>query len=215
MGKLIRKNSILTPIVEKTSTKGTGKVVREIPCLTGPRLTPRVKMSTRIYPLYQRGNPQLRIFLPNFWMKLIQNKSFLRDAPNVAQFRVSNEMTAVDIKNYLQQIYKIPVVNVQTFNKVGPITISLDSPRNAAPQMPQRYEKATRLNKGEDIKIAQVFFPKDFKFKFPDVTKNPEEKGDAMDQTEKAVAMEKQQFRKSYGRHAILNRRGAPNFFGL
>jgi hypothetical protein len=30
------------------------------------------EMSTRWYPIYQRGNPQLRIFLPNFWMKLVQ-----------------------------------------------------------------------------------------------------------------------------------------------
>jgi large subunit ribosomal protein L23 len=29
-------------------------------------------MSTRWYPIYQRGNPQLRIFLPNFWMKLVK-----------------------------------------------------------------------------------------------------------------------------------------------
>ena len=29
-------------------------------------------MSTRWYPIYQRGNPQLRVFLPNFWMKLVK-----------------------------------------------------------------------------------------------------------------------------------------------
>ena len=32
----------------------------------------RLKMSTRWYPIYQRGNPQLRVFLPNFWMKLVK-----------------------------------------------------------------------------------------------------------------------------------------------
>ena len=25
---------------------------------------------TSSYPLYRRGNPQLRVYLPNFWMKL-------------------------------------------------------------------------------------------------------------------------------------------------
>ena len=30
------------------------------------------KMSSRWYPIYQRGNPQLRVFLPNFWMKLVK-----------------------------------------------------------------------------------------------------------------------------------------------
>lgn len=29
-------------------------------------------MSSRWYPLYQRGNPQLRVFLPNFWLKLVR-----------------------------------------------------------------------------------------------------------------------------------------------
>ena len=76
-------------------------------------------MSTRIYPLYQRGNPQLRIFLPNFWMKLIKQDTYLRTAPNVAHFQVSPEMTRVDVKNYLEQIYKLPVVNVKTINLAG------------------------------------------------------------------------------------------------
>ena len=71
-------------------------------------------MSTRIYPIYQRGNPQLRIFLPNFWMKLVKSDTLLRTAPNVAHFKVSPEMTKVDVKNYLEQIYKVPVVNVKT-----------------------------------------------------------------------------------------------------
>lgn len=28
-------------------------------------------MSTRLYPLYKANSPQLRILLPNFWMKLL------------------------------------------------------------------------------------------------------------------------------------------------
>ena len=70
-------------------------------------------MSTRWYPLFQRGNPQLRVFLPNFWMKLVKPKA-LRTPPNVLHFKVSPEMTRLDIRNYLQQIYKLPVVNVKT-----------------------------------------------------------------------------------------------------
>ena len=78
-----------------------------------------VAMSTRIYPIYQRGNPQLRIFLPNFWMKLTKMTNTPRTAPNVAHFEVSPQMTKVDVKNYLEQIYKIPVVNVFTVNLSG------------------------------------------------------------------------------------------------
>ena len=32
-------------------------------------------MSTRLYPKYVLGNPQLRIFLPDFWMILVKNRS--------------------------------------------------------------------------------------------------------------------------------------------
>ena len=65
-------------------------------------------------------------------------------------------MTKVDIKNYLEQIYKIPVVNVMTFNKLGHITMATPSSKNAAPPMPDNLRKAQRLNKEEDDKIAQV-----------------------------------------------------------
>lgn len=69
-------------------------------------------MSTRWYPLYKQGNPQLRVFLPNFWLKLIQSTN--KQPENVAQFACSMEMTKHDIKNYLEKIYNIPVVEVRT-----------------------------------------------------------------------------------------------------
>lgn len=74
-------------------------------------------MSTRLYPLYQRGNPQLRVLLPNFWMKLIPPKHKL--PPNTVQFIVSPEMTRFDVKQYLEKIYKVPVVDVRIANRLG------------------------------------------------------------------------------------------------
>ena len=70
-------------------------------------------MSTRWYPIYQRGNPQLRVFLPNFWMKLVKLDKI--EAPsNKVHFIVSQEMTRYDVKNYLEKIYKVPVDSVKT-----------------------------------------------------------------------------------------------------
>ncbi|XP_063842032.1 large ribosomal subunit protein uL23m-like isoform X1 [Scylla paramamosain] len=69
-------------------------------------------MSTRWYPLYQFGNPQLRVFLPNFFMKLVKPRDPL--PANVVQFHVSMQMTKIDIKNYLEKIYNIPVEHVVT-----------------------------------------------------------------------------------------------------
>lgn len=70
-------------------------------------------MSTRWYPIFKQGNPQLRIFLPNFWLKLI-NPSGHTQPENVVQFACSMEMTKYDVKNYLEKIYNIPVVEVRT-----------------------------------------------------------------------------------------------------
>lgn len=47
-------------------------------------------MSTRWYPLYQKGNPQLRVFLPNFWMKIVKTEH--KQPDNVVTFETSMEM---------------------------------------------------------------------------------------------------------------------------
>lgn len=69
-------------------------------------------MSTRWYPLYQRGNPQLRICLPNFWLKLVRPE--INQPKNVVTFHCSMQMTKYDVENYLKDIYKVPVVEVRT-----------------------------------------------------------------------------------------------------
>ena len=80
-------------------------------------------MSSRWYPIYQRGNPQLRVFMPNFWMKLVHHETLFGKGSSVptnkVHFIVSQAMTKHDIKNYLEKIYKVPVANVKTINKMG------------------------------------------------------------------------------------------------
>ncbi|XP_046397496.1 39S ribosomal protein L23, mitochondrial isoform X2 [Ischnura elegans] len=96
-------------------------------------------MSTRWYPLYQKGNPQLRVFLPNFWMKLVKPK--FSQPPNVVKFKVSMEMTKRDVRNYLEKIYKIPVVEVRTQIELGPT---------------KREPLKGYIVKDEDVKVAYV-----------------------------------------------------------
>lgn len=57
------------------------------------------------------------MFLPNFWLKLV--KPTHEQPPNVVQFACSMEMTSHDIKNYLEKIYKIDVVQVNTRIALG------------------------------------------------------------------------------------------------
>ncbi|XP_072448109.1 large ribosomal subunit protein uL23m isoform X1 [Chiloscyllium punctatum] len=65
-----------------------------------------------IYPLYQLGNPQLRVFRTNFFMTLVRPGS--EQPENTVQFRIPMEMTKLDVKNYLQSIYSVPVAAVRT-----------------------------------------------------------------------------------------------------
>ena len=104
-------------------------------------------MSSRWYPIYNRGNPQLRIFLPNFWMKLVRDKD-KKLPPNTVEFQVSPEMTKIDVKNYLEQIYKVPVLDVHTHIQSGKTFYSRHH---------GGYEDGPRqLLKDEDIKYAII-----------------------------------------------------------
>ena len=73
------------------------------------------------YPIYQAGNPQLRVFLPNFFMKLVKPRD--PQPPNVVMFHVSTQMTKHDVKNYLEKIYNVPTENIITYNRMGEIVI--------------------------------------------------------------------------------------------
>lgn len=75
-------------------------------------------MSTRWYPIYQRGCPQLRVFLPNFWLKLVRPTH--NQPENIVQFACSMEMTKYDVQSYLEKIYNIPVIEVRTRIAMGP-----------------------------------------------------------------------------------------------
>ncbi|KAJ8675257.1 hypothetical protein QAD02_011043 [Eretmocerus hayati] len=115
-------------------------------------------MSTRWYPLYLRGNPQLRIYLPNFWMKLI--KPEYPNAKNVVEFHCSMEMTRYDVRNYLEKIYKVPVIKVHTRIAMGKF----------------RKNGLGTIIKDDDMKIAYVYLPRYEKFVFPDLF-DKDEKG--------------------------------------
>lgn len=59
----------------------------------------------------------MRVFLPNFWLKLVRPTH--KQPPNVVQFQCSIEMTKHDIKNYLDKIYDVRSVDVRTRIALG------------------------------------------------------------------------------------------------
>ena len=67
------------------------------PNLKDSTLQSWVAMSTRWYPIYQKGNPQLRVFLPNFWMKMVK--------PNFNQYKASTPANKVLKMFYLENCH--------------------------------------------------------------------------------------------------------------
>lgn len=171
-------------------------------------------MSSRWYPIYQRGNPQLRVFLPNFWMKLVRPTE--EQPANVVTFAVSTEMTKHDVKNYLEKIYKIPVVDVRTRIAMG------ETKRDLA------YGYVT---KKDDVKLAYVtmvsgcgrwnkrycgcnkYFslqPKTEAFTFPDLFVDKAEK---QEKEEKSLDESKEGFRRFLDRNK--KRPGTPGWYSI
>merc|ERR1712150_361671 len=101
---------------------GVNKKLKSIFFLSKFSKSPFFAMSTRIYPMYQKGNPQLRVFLPNFWMKMVKpnyNQYGASTPANKVQFIVSSAMTKHDVKNYLEKIYQVDVADMKTLNHMG------------------------------------------------------------------------------------------------
>lgn len=149
-------------------------------------------MSTRCYPLFVKGNPQLRVFLPNFWMKLVKNEE--QHPANVVSFIVSMEMTHYDVKNYLEKIYKVPVINVRTEIKMGEI---------------KKQKDKGYIIKDDDQKYAFVTMPKDHKFEFPNFFPGDTRISSEMKQVQAAQDEHKRQEYKHKDRPDL------PNWFGL
>jgi large subunit ribosomal protein L23 len=107
-------------------------------------------MSTRFYPRYVKGNPQLRIFLPDWIMTML--KPAERQPKNVVKFRTDPRMTDWDIKNYLEKIYKVRIIGVRSEIRSGDL-----------------HQSSKGLGKKEDYKIAQVTLPPNQVFEWPDL----------------------------------------------
>lgn len=110
-------------------------------------------MSTRWYPLYKAGNPQLRVYLPNFWMKVVKPDEYMKVPPNIVHFQCSMEMTKLDIKNYLEKIYGISATSVKTRIVMGPVKEAFNG----------------QLYKEGDVKMAYITLPLNETFTYPDL----------------------------------------------
>ncbi|KAM5247356.1 large ribosomal subunit protein uL23m [Ctenodactylus gundi] len=105
-----------------------------------------------LYPLYQLGGPQLRVFRTNFFIQLV--RPGVAQPEDTVQFRIPMEMTRVDLRNYLESIYNVPVAAVRTRVQHG-------SNR-------RRDHRNVRIKK-PDYKVAYVQLAHGQTFSFPDL----------------------------------------------
>uniref|UniRef100_A0ACB8G4A2 54S ribosomal protein L23, mitochondrial n=1 Tax=Sphaerodactylus townsendi TaxID=933632 RepID=A0ACB8G4A2_9SAUR len=73
-----------------------------------------------IYPLYQFGNPQIRVFRSNYFLKLV--RPGVPQPEDTVQFRIPLEMTRLELKDYMENIYKVPVAAIRTRIQHGAVS---------------------------------------------------------------------------------------------
>jgi len=135
-------------------------------------------------------------------MKLVKPSAVFGRATvpeNKVQFIVSSEMTRLDVKNYLEKIYNIPVANVKTINKLG------KTRENAF---------AGYLVKDDDQKIAFVTLPPGHKFEWPEL-KISDSQEKQLDDSEEDIKNAKDTYAKEVHADETKYRPGVPSFFGL
>ncbi|XP_004278120.1 39S ribosomal protein L23, mitochondrial isoform X2 [Orcinus orca] len=148
-----------------------------------------------LYPLYQLGNPQLRVFRTNFFIQLV--RPGMAQPEDTVQFRIPMEMTRVDLRNYLERIYNVPVAAVRTRVQHG-------SNR-------RRDYRNVRIKK-PDYKVAHVQLAHGQTFTFPDLF--PEKKraeGSSVTEDLQDQVLEDQRRRQSCDPRLG----GVPGWFGL
>ncbi|BFZ10194.1 hypothetical protein BsWGS_13233 [Bradybaena similaris] len=124
--------------------------------IRGPHLLPLWKRRIPKYPVYWKGDPQLRVFLPQFWMKMLKSEDPI--PKNQVHFEVHPQMTDIDIKNYLEKIYKVPVLSVTTKLVKG------DEIKDIIKQVV--------VNREPDRRLAYLVLADGHEFPFPEIFKD-------------------------------------------
>ncbi|XP_002733674.1 large ribosomal subunit protein uL23m-like [Saccoglossus kowalevskii] len=142
------------------------------------------------YPFWKPGNPQNRVFFTDFYMALMRPTKPMPE--NVVQFKCPAEMSKFDIKNYLQNIYKVPVIKVSTHIRFAKVW---------------RDHLNRRIKPEPDYKVAYVTLGQGMTFKFPELYPDKfDEEKDVLDD------LKEQEKTKTSN---LTNRGGVPDWFGI
>lgn len=104
-------------------------------------------------------------------------------------------MTDRDIKNYLEKIYKVPVINVRSVARDAKIV---------------RGEKGEMVKREDDYRSAFVQLSKDVKFEYPDLF--PEEKAKEEKEEHKKIMQNLERTKEQY-KERFLKNKSTPEWF--
>lgn len=102
------------------------------------------------------------------------------------------------MRNYLKNIYKLPVIDVRTRIAPGPT---------------QRDRIVGYVTKNEDKKLAYVTLPKETKFEFPELFPTEAEAKKQQREDEKALDVSKDQFKRYLEKSS--KRKGMPGWYSI
>lgn len=102
------------------------------------------------------------------------------------------------MKNYLEKIYKLPVVDIRT---------------RIAPGKTKREERSGYIIKDEDSKLAYVSFPKEVSFTYPDLFPEDSETKKNIKDDEKSLEDAKQRYKQFLDRNS--KRKALPGWFSI
>ena len=102
-------------------------------------------------PIWNPGNPRPKLFLPLYWLKMVEHRRALPD--NFIKLECHWQMSAADVEQYLEKLYDVAVVDVRIEIEKGKYMKHPRQPGLLSPPLP-------------DQKFAYVQL-KDTKFTFP------------------------------------------------
>lgn len=109
-------------------------------------------------PLWYPGNPRNRLFLPLYWLKLVQHdKPMPKD---FVKFECHWQMNSSDIKSYLEKLYKVPVLDVRVEIIRGEYMKHPKMPGALSPPLDDRKFAYVQL-KDQEFEYPDIFAEKD------------------------------------------------------
>lgn len=110
-------------------------------------------------PLWYPDNPKPKIFLPLYWVKLVEPRKKIPE--NFVKFECHWQMSSADVKQYLNKLYNVSIIDVRIEIEKGKYMKHPKRPTALSPPLP-------------DQKFAYVQL-KNTKFSFPNLFDNKED----------------------------------------